>query len=110
MSSINSGTTLPPPESRDLAEWRQLEDSDQDEEQEEYDRKRRWKGKSKDTDFRADDAELGIPNHTISGADEERADISEVGRSYPPLSEEAAEERVVVEVSHSVEPRTSLLI
>ncbi|KAB5595997.1 Mitogen-activated protein kinase organizer 1 [Ceratobasidium theobromae] len=96
MASSNGGTILPPAESRDLAEWNQLDDSDRDEEQE-VGRKGRWKGKSKMADFGADDPEIGISTRMTSSMDDERGAGNESGRSYPPLSEEAAEERAVIE-------------
>lgn len=101
MASSNGGTILPPAESRDLAEWNQLDDSDRDEEQE-VGRKGRWKGKSKMADFGADDPEIGISTRMTSSMDDERGAGNESGRSYPPLSEEAAEERAVIEVSYPI--------
>ncbi|CAE6414931.1 hypothetical protein ACGC1H_007093 [Rhizoctonia solani] len=75
------------PEGRDLAEWQQLEDTDDLERQGLTGQ--RWKGKGKDADYNADVA--------LSSIDEERTAVNGASKSYPPLSEEATEERAVME-------------
>ncbi|CAE6472350.1 unnamed protein product [Rhizoctonia solani] len=75
------------PEGRDLAEWQQLEDVDDLERQGLTGQ--RWKGKGKDVDYG--------PDVALSSIDEERAAANGASKSYPPLSEEATEERAVME-------------
>ncbi|CAE7066061.1 unnamed protein product [Rhizoctonia solani] len=76
------------PEGRDLAEWHQLEDAD-DLERQGLTGQGRWKGKSKAVDYSPDVATASI--------DDERAEVNGAAKSYPPLSEEVAEERAVLE-------------
>ncbi|QRV79401.1 hypothetical protein RhiJN_07416 [Ceratobasidium sp. AG-Ba] len=80
-------------ESRDLGEWRQLEDQEPDQDDEERNQSRRQKGKSKDLDFRGFDAEMGVSEPEVA----ERESMNDARGSYPPMSEEAAEEREIVE-------------
>lgn len=84
MASTSTGV----PEGRDLAEWQRLEDAD-DLERQGLTGKGRWKGKSRDADYSSDAAPSSI--------DEERTGVNGASKSYPPLSEEAVEERAVVE-------------
>lgn len=77
-------------ESRDLGESRQPEDQEPNQDEEEFDQRRKRKGKSKDLDFRGFDSEMGVSESDGGG-------VNEAGGSYPPISEEAAEEREVVE-------------
>ncbi|CAE6517838.1 unnamed protein product [Rhizoctonia solani] len=83
-----ASTSAEVPEGRDLAEWQQLEDTDDLERQGLTGR--RWKGKSKDVDYGPD-----VP---LSSIGEERTAANGSSKSYPPLSEEVAEERAVMEV------------
>ncbi|CUA66844.1 hypothetical protein RSOLAG22IIIB_00293 [Rhizoctonia solani] len=76
-----ASTSVEIPEGRDLTEWQQLEDADDLERQGLTGK--RWKGKGKDV--------------AMSSIDEERANVNGSSKSYPPLSEEAAEERAVME-------------
>lgn len=92
------GAAVPAPEGRDLTEWSRLEDQDRDEELQEHSQERRWKGKSKDMDFKGFDAEMGVPQAAMPSLDEEREENGGVNGTYPPVSEEAAEEREVAEV------------
>lgn len=101
MAPTSPSTTTP--ESRDLGEWRQVGHTDPDEE--EVGQRQRWKGKSKDTHFGGGDAEMG--NGGMNSMDEERVGTN---GSYPPLSEEAAEEREVVEVSPPAKSQIWFLI
>ncbi|KDN45194.1 hypothetical protein RSAG8_05109, partial [Rhizoctonia solani AG-8 WAC10335] len=82
-----ASTSAEVPEGRDLAEWQQLEDTDDLERQGLTGR--RWKGKSKDVDYGPD-----VP---LSSIGEERTAANGSSKSYPPLSEEVAEERAVME-------------
>lgn len=91
------GAAVPAPEGRDLTEWSRLEDQDRDEELQEHSQERRWKGKSKDMDFKGFDAEIGVPQAGMPSLDEEREENGGVNGTYPPVSEEAAEEREVAE-------------
>jgi hypothetical protein len=91
-------STVPSLESRDLTEWTQLEDQEPHTD-EEASQKRKWKGKSKDLEFRGFDAEMGVSDPNALPSLDEREEGGEVGGSYPPMSEEAAEEREVAEVS-----------
>ncbi|CAE6430970.1 unnamed protein product [Rhizoctonia solani] len=83
-----ASTSTELPEGRDLAEWQKLED-DEDLERQGLTGQRRWKGKSKDLDY--------SPDVALSNIDEERTQVNGASKSYPPLSEEAAEERAVME-------------
>ncbi|KAG8691382.1 hypothetical protein FRC11_004495 [Ceratobasidium sp. 423] len=83
-----ASTSAEMPEGRDLTEWQRLEDAD-DLERQGLAGQRRWKGKSRDTDY--------SPDVALSSIDEERTQVNGVSKSYPPLSEEAAEERAVME-------------
>ncbi|KAH7339599.1 hypothetical protein B0J17DRAFT_716607 [Rhizoctonia solani] len=83
-----ASTSTELPEGRDLAEWQKMED-DEDLERQGLTGQRRWKGKSKDVDY--------SPDVALSSIDEERTQVNGAAKSYPPLSEEAAEERAVME-------------
>ncbi|KAJ1304563.1 hypothetical protein OPQ81_005704 [Rhizoctonia solani] len=83
-----ASTSTEVPEGRDLAEWQNLEDEDELERQG-LTGQRRWKGKGKDIDY--------SPDVALASIDEERTRVNGASKSYPPLSEEAAEERAVME-------------
>ncbi|KAG8746352.1 hypothetical protein FRC10_005341 [Ceratobasidium sp. 414] len=85
---------LPSLESRDLGEWTQLHDQEPDQDEEDHDHRRKRKGKSKELEF---DAEMDVPQGSEMATLNERDEGSGVGGSYPPMSEEAAEEREVIE-------------
>ncbi|KAG8777939.1 hypothetical protein FRC12_000113 [Ceratobasidium sp. 428] len=87
----------PPVESRDLGEWTQLHDDEQSQDEEDREERRKRKGKSKDSDFKEVDAEMGMPQDGAMPNLDEREEEGGVDGSYPPVSEEAAEERQVVE-------------
>ncbi|KAF8757291.1 MFS general substrate transporter [Rhizoctonia solani] len=82
-----ASTSAELPESRDLGEWHRLEDGD-DNERQGLTGQGRWKGKSKELDY---------SDPGLTSIDEERAQVSGASESYPPLSEDAAEERAVME-------------
>ena len=84
-------------ESRDLGEWTQLEDQEPNQDQEERKQRRKSKGKSKDIEFQGFDAEMGVAQANGMTSPDEREEGNGAGGSYPPMSEEAAEEREVVD-------------
>lgn len=98
MIATTTGSAHPAPEGRDLSEWSRLEDQDRDEEAQEHDQKRKWKGKGKDLGYNGIDEEMGVSQAGMPSLDEEREENDGVNTSYPPVSEEAAEEREVAEV------------
>jgi len=85
---------LPSLESRDLGEWTQLHDQEPDQDEEDRNQRGKRKGKSKELEF---DAETDVPQSGEMAILNERDEGSGVGGSYPPMSEEAAEEREVIE-------------
>ncbi|KAG9103042.1 hypothetical protein FRC06_000369 [Ceratobasidium sp. 370] len=87
-------SALPSLESRDLGEWTQLQDEEPDQDEEDRDLRRKRKGKSKEIEF---DAEIGVPQASEMATLNAREKGSGVGGSYPPMSEEASEEREVIE-------------
>ncbi|KAG9126210.1 hypothetical protein FRC07_004428 [Ceratobasidium sp. 392] len=87
-------TVHTPLESRDIGEWTQLHD---EEEEEDRDQRRKRKGKSKDMDSQGFDAEMGMSPAGETAKLDEREEGTGVDGSYPPMSEDAAEERRVVE-------------
>lgn len=103
MVATTAGLAHPAPEGRDLGEWSRLEDQDRDQEAQEHDQRRRWKGKGKDLGYNGIDEEMGVSQVGMPSLDEER-DNDGVNGSYPPVSEEAAEEREVAEVRNFSSP------
>ncbi|KAG9099240.1 hypothetical protein FS749_001747 [Ceratobasidium sp. UAMH 11750] len=87
-------SALPSLESRDLGEWTQLQDEEPDQDEEDPDQRRKRKGKSKEVEF---EAEMGVHQDGEMATLNEREEGGGVGGSYPPMSEEAAEEREVIE-------------